>query len=212
MISTIVMVVLLLIFIPSKESLLQVFRLTNNPDIITKGNFGMSLTIDLSYADAKFIEWLNETKSPYPLLMVDPDLLERSPTLVKVIKSKNIPIGLLGRSSDFYENKPSQLEKDISTFKSIMKQPPLWFRTKDYIFLPNVTKVLWKEQINMLAASKIQSGNESLKLSDGDIVSIPYHQEERLQIQKIDQLIQNNSFQPIEETIFGYSIKTKKSP
>ncbi|WP_312753747.1 hypothetical protein [Rummeliibacillus suwonensis] len=172
----------------------------------------MSLTIDLSYADAKFIEWLNEEKSPYPLLMVDPDLLERSPTLVKVIKAKNIPIGLLGRNSDFYEVNPSQLEKDISTFNSIMKQSPLWFRTRDYVFLPDVTKMLWKEQINMLAASKILSDSKDLKLSKGDIISIPYHQEERLPLKEIDRLIQNNSFQPIEETIFGYSVKTKKTP
>ncbi len=206
------MMALLLIFIPSKNSILEVFRLTDEPNIITKGNFGMSLTIDLSYADAKFIEWLNEEKSPYPLLMVDPDLLERSPTLVKVIKAKNIPIGLLGRNSDFYEVNPSQLEKDISTFNSIMKQSPLWFRTRDYVFLPDVTKVLWKEQINMLAASKILSDSKDLKLSKGDIISIPYHQEERLPLKEIDRLIQNNSFQPIEETIFGYSVKTKKTP
>lgn len=207
------MMAFLLVFIPSKDSILEVFRLTDEPNIIMKGNYGMSLTIDISYADTKFIEWLNEAKSPYPLLMVDPDLLERSPALVKVIQTKNIPIGLLGRNSDFYETNPSQLEKDIRTFNTIMKQPPLWFRTKDYVFLPSITKVLWKEQINMLAASKIQSGNKTkLKLSKGDIVSIPYHQEERLQLKEIDQLIENNSFQPIEETIFGYSIKTKKSP
>ncbi|WP_211284624.1 hypothetical protein [Rummeliibacillus pycnus] len=203
---------LLLIFIPSKNSIIEVFRLTDEPNVITKGTYGMSLTIDLSYADAQFIEWLNEIKTPYPLLMVDTDLLKRSPTLVKVIQSKNIPIGLLGKSSDFYEMNPSQLEKDISTFSTIMKQPPLWFRTKDYIFLPGVTKVLWKEQINMLAASKIQTSQDDLKLSKGDIVSIPYHQEERLQLKQIDRLIERNSFQSIEQTIFGYSIKTKKSP
>lgn len=206
------MMALLLMFIPSKGKILEVFRLTNEPNIITKGNYGMSLTIDLSYADAKFIEWLNEVEAPYPLLMVDPELLERSPALVKVIKSKNIPIGLLGKSSEFYETNPSELLKDIGTFKSIMKQPPLWFRTKDYIFLPDVIKVLWKEQINMLAASKIQTNNGNLKLSHGDIVSIPYHQEERIKLQKINQLIQNNSFQSIEETIFGYSLKTKSFP
>ncbi|MGG0657096.1 hypothetical protein [Rummeliibacillus pycnus] len=203
---------LLLVFTPSKNSMLEVFRLTDEPNVITKGNYGMSLTIDLSFADAEFIEWLNEVKTPYPLLMVDTDLLKRSPTLVKVIQSKNIPIGLLGRSSDFYVSNPSQLEKDISTFSSIMKHPPLWFRTKDYIFLPEVTKILWKEQINMLAASKIQTSKGELRLSKGDIVSIPYHQEERLQLKRINQLIENNTFQPIEETIFGYSIKTKKSP
>ncbi|WP_397536546.1 hypothetical protein [Rummeliibacillus pycnus] len=209
---TVIMMALLLFLIPSKNSILEVFRLTDEPNVITKGNYGISLTIDLSYADAKFIEWLNEAKVPYPLLMVDTDLLKRSPTLVKVIQSKNIPIGLLGKNSDFYETHPSQLERDISTFSSIMKQPPLWFRTKDYVFLPEVTRVLWKEQINMLAASKIQTSKSELKLSKGDIVAIPYHQEERLQLKQIDQLIERNSFQPIEETIFGYSIKTKKSP
>ena len=206
------MIALLLVFIPSKNSIIEVFRLTDEPNVITKGTYGISLTIDLSYADAKFIEWLNEVKTPYPLLMVDADLLKRSPTLVKVIQSKNIPIGMLGRSSDFYEMNPSQLEKDISTFSIIMKQPPLWFRTKDYIFLPGVTKVLWKEQINMLAASKIQTSQDDLKLSKGDIVAIPYHQEDRLELKQIDQLIERNSFQSIEQTIFGYSIKTKKSP
>ncbi len=206
------MLALLLIFIPSKNSILEVFRLTDEPNVITKGNYGMSLTIDLSYADADFIEWLNEAKTPYPLLMVDTDLLERSPTLVKVIQSKNIPIGLLGKNSDYYETDPSLLEKEISIFHSIMKQPPLWFRTKDYVFLPDVTKVLWKEQINMLAASKILSSREELKLSKGDIIAIPYHQEDRFKLKEINQLIENNNFQPIEETIFGYSIKTKKSP
>ena len=206
------MMALLLMFIPSKGTISEVFRLTNEPNIITKGNYGMSLTIDLSYADAKFIEWLNEVEAPYPLLMVDPELLERSPTLVKMIKTKNIPIGLLGKSSEFYEANPSQLKKDISTFNSIMKKPPLWFRTKDYVFSPDVIKELWKEQINMLGASKIQTDNSKLKLVHGDIVSIPYHQEERIKLQNINQLIQNNSFQSIEETIFGYSLKTKSYP
>lgn len=203
---------LLLIFIPSKNTILEVFRLTEEPNVITKGNYGMSLTIDLSYADAEFIKWLNELKAPYPLLMVDADLLERSPTLVKVIQSKNIPTGLLGKDSKFYETNPLQLEKDIHTFHSIMKEPPLWFRTKDYIFLPEVTKVLWKEQINMLAASKVQNSKDELKLARGDIVAVPYHQEERVPLKKIDQLTQKNDFQTIEETIFGYSVKTKKSP
>ncbi|MFG3614026.1 hypothetical protein [Rummeliibacillus stabekisii] len=208
----IVMLAILLVFIPTKNNLLSVFRLTDEPNVILKGTYGKALTIDLSYADEEFIKWLNETKSPYPLLMVDPALLERSKTLVKVIKSKNIPVGLLGKSSEIYEENPSQLEQDIELFNTIMKQPPLWFRTKDYIFLPNVSNALWKQKINMLAASKMVTNSKEIKVSNGDIIAIPYHQEERITIKNLERLIESNQFGQIEEVIFGYSATTKKYP
>ena len=204
-------IVCFLIVFPMKNSPLQsVFQLNEHPTVITKGHYGYSYIVEISFTHPSLITWLEQLKGPLPLLLLDADWMKRSPNEIRFIKEKRFPVGLIGRTSEQYNNL-NVLRNEISTFENTFLSKPLWYSTKDYVFPDNVLKYLFTQQINALSPSLILSNDEN-KMTSGTIISIPFHKENKVDIKKINTFLKNYDFLSIEENIFGYTTKSTPLP
>lgn len=215
LILTITLLFFSLFFImPNKfSSTLPVFQLTENPAVVSKGAHGITITIDLTFGKEEMETFLKELKPPYPHFFISNDWIKRSPNLIQIMQEKNIPISLLGQEGATYIENPSLFKNEINLFEQEIGEAPLWFRTKDYEFPIELQKVAWQYEINLLGSSKYwMKGQPTPKLEKGDIVSIPLHQEERMDIKQLNQLLNSNSFLTVEQNIFGLKANSKTIP
>lgn len=203
---------LVFFYYDSKNVELPVFQMTNSPNVISKGHYGQTLIVEVSYSHEGFEEWLNTLSAPYPLLLLETDWLTRSESTIQLIKEKQIPTGLLGKiSADYVET--DLLTKQLAIYESVFERPPLWFTTSDYVFEEDLRKELFSKEINALSPSATFSfTNVNMPLADGDLVSIPLHRDQPVQFDLIMQFKNENSFISIEENLFGYSLSTKRFP
>lgn len=203
----------ILIIFPIKNSSLQtVFQLNEHPTVITKGHYGYSYIVEISFTHPTLMPWLRQLTGPLPLLLLDAEWIKRSPNEVRFIKEKRFPVGLLGRTSEQY-NDVNILFDEIQTFENVFSVKPLWYSTKDYIFPNHLLKYLFTQKINALASSFVLSNNEyKHPITKGTIVSIPFHEQSIVNIEKIDTFLKSYTFLSIEENIFGYTTKSKSLP
>ncbi|MCZ8537703.1 hypothetical protein M9R32_10955 [Paenisporosarcina quisquiliarum] len=209
---TLISVFVLFFFIQQKEQWASVFRVTEQPDVLMKGNHGMTLTVDLSFGREDVDEWITKLEKPYPLLFLDADWIERSPLIVKKIKEKKIPVGLLGQESKQYEENPELLGEEIERFKTAFGDIPLWYRTYDHVFPEPLKTQVWDSQMNMLSANVNWTTGSAPSVRKGDIVSVALHQETRVGFEELIAYQKAHSFVSIEETLFGYQTQTKTFP
>lgn len=202
----------ILIFIQQEEELVSVFRVTEQPDVITSGSNGMTLTVDLSFGREDVEEWISSMERPYPLVFLDAEWIERSPLIVEIITNKKIPVGLLGSEGKMYEESPDLLTKEIKVFEQAFDRPPLWFRTVDYEFPNELKEKVWDQEMNLVSASVFWTKGKFPKVKDGDIVSTPLHQKERASFKKLKELQKAYPYQTIEETLFAFKTDTKTYP
>ena len=206
-------VFLVLFYVDVKNIELPVFQMTSETVIVAKGHSGHSLIVEVSYSHDGFEEWLQTLSSPYPLFLLDADWIERSEPTLKLIKEKQLPIGLLGTTSLDYEEDPDLLSKQLNVFKNAFDQLPLWFTTSDYTVPTALQHELFAQQINMLAPSMHYSFTQAnAKLEDGEFIAIPLHRGENVQFESLSTFINEQPFLSIEENIFGYTISTKRYP
>lgn len=202
-----------LLLIPfEKSQLLSVFRLTDSPVVVTKGNYGLTPIIEVSFSHDGFDQWLENLSAPYPLLMLDAEWIDRSPNSIKIIKEKQIPTGLLGKKLAVYE-KSKLLKKELTSYSQAFDRLPLWFTTQDHLISEELRDTLFSQEVNTLAPSiiwNIQSSEPKLK--KGMIVAIPIHEESVIDFKRISKFIDSHDFISLEENIFGYQLKTKQSP
>lgn len=201
-----------LLFIPQKTSLLSVFQIAETPVIITKGHYGYSYVVEISFTHESLMPWLEQLETPLPLLLLDADWIKRSPKEIRLIKEKKFPVGLIGKNGDNYEN-IQLLNEEIATFEQAFSNKPLWYTTRNYQFTDDMKKLLFDNKINIIAPSVIWTPNSANeKYTKGTIVFIPFHENTFVKMNDIQSFIKNYPFMSIEENIFGYSIKTKTFP
>ena len=104
--------------LPEQASLTAVFRLTDEPAVIVRGTSGSVLTVNISFGDVEVQQWIQELGKPYPLLFVDTKWAERFPDTVRLIREKNIPIGLLGDEGIAYEQNTSLFTQQLEQFET----------------------------------------------------------------------------------------------
>ncbi|MFP3919959.1 hypothetical protein U5N28_19320 [Lysinibacillus telephonicus] len=208
---TLVLSALVLIFVyPQRDTIISVFSMTDEPLVISKGNYGQSLIVEVSFTHEGFPEWLQSLKQPYPLLMLDADWINRSPKIVDIIKERNIPTGLLG-GNGAEEYSIEAFNKDLAIYQKHFENKPLWFMTSDYEFGADLQQAVFKEEINLLSPSIILT-NEKYKKINGALVSWKLNEQSKPKFEDVTKLIKKQKFISIEENIFGYTIKTKKTP
>ena len=210
LVSLIFCLFLIFFFIDEKDSLLPTFQMTDSPEIITKGHYGYSIIVELSYSHPGLAEWIASLQKPYPLFLVEENWMERNPEIVKQLIEQNIEVGLLGSTNEQYENEVL-LEQQLTRFQKTFQQLPLWFATADYIVNPQLQKLLHSRGINMIAPT-ISITTPNIQLEDGDFISIPIHREQFTSFNVIDEFIKQHTFVSIEENVFGYNISTKRYP
>ncbi len=199
-------------FIQQKEEWVSVFKATKQPDVIASGSNGMTLTVDVTFGREDVEEWITNLEKPYPLIFLDADWIDRSPSIVKTIRTKKIPTGLLGSEGKVYEESPNLLIKEMKVFEEAFGVAPLWFRTVDYEFPNELKQYVWDQEMNMVSASVFWSKGKLPKVNDGDIVSLPLHQKDRVSFKKLNELQKAYPFQTIEETLFAFKTETKTFP
>lgn len=192
-------------------SLLPVFQLTEKPAVISKGSYGNTITIDLTFGRDDVEKFVTELQAPYPHFFISIEWIERSEEIIEVMKDKNIPISLLGRNGSTYIENPTLFKKEVKQFEQVIGEKPLWFRTIDYEFPIELQKDAWGQEVNLLSSSKYWS-NKVPSFEKGDILSIPLHQNERIDIQQLTKIVQSTEMITIEQNIFGLKVKTKTFP
>lgn len=193
------------------SSLLPVFQLTEKPTVISKGSYGNTITIDLTFGKSDIEKLVNDLQAPYPHFFISIEWIERSEHIIELMKEKNVPISLLGQNGLTYIENPRLFEKEVERFEKAIGERPLWFRTIDYEFPIELQKMAWEQEVNLLSSSKYWS-NKAPKLEKGDILTLPLHQEERIDMQQLTKILQNKELITIEQNIFGLKVKTKTYP
>ncbi|CAM3244178.1 hypothetical protein FITA111629_12305 [Filibacter tadaridae] len=203
---------LLLPALPEKASLTSVFRLTEEPATIVRGTSGSTLTVNISFGDDEVEQWIRGIESPYPLLFIDMDWAGRFPETIKLIKKKNIPVGLLGSEGATYEQNTPLFMDQVKRFEKLFKKKPLWFRTADEQFPLTLQRALWEAEVNALGSTVVYIGGETPPIVEGEIISVPHHRENRIVLTELKKLADGRTFKPLEDVLFGVTVKTKKIP
>lgn len=205
------LVVFLLLFYKNEiSSVIPVFHATNEPNVISKGNYGQTLILEVSFSHDGFEQFLENLQPPYPLLVLHSDWIGRSASTIEIIQRKRLPTALLGNNSITYDNNNTFL-KEVTIYEKSFGRKPLWFMTKDYIFSDELKQRIFAERINMIAPTALWQ--KGMELSEGMIITIPLHEESSIDFEQLNTFIQGQqSFVSIEENIFGYTINTKRFP
>ncbi|MEG0259919.1 MAG: hypothetical protein RR651_08610 [Lysinibacillus sp.] len=198
---------------PINSTLISVFRVTDSPTVISKGHYGTSLVVEISYSNDELLDWLTNVKEPYPLLLLDANWIERSPEHIRIIQERKLPTGLLGTDNE-EEPDLALVKKEIHVYKKYFQTSPLWFSTMNHQYSEELQQSLFKQQINLINPSIIWSTSKKSipTLQKGDLLFIPAHNQNSISFSQLNKLLKANTFISIEENIFGYTIKSKKFP
>lgn len=193
-------------------TLIPVFNIAQEPDVIVQGSQGAALTVDLSFGDSEVRAWLEELQAPYPLIFADPDWLERSPGLVELMIERNIPVALLGAEGERYKDELKLLDEQIAVYEDHFGRKPLYFRTADEAFPKALQQQLFKAEVNALGSTMRWDGGKLPKKREGLILSVQHHREERTDLKKVSELLSAHEFLAIEDVLFGVETKERKFP
>ncbi|MGE7947667.1 hypothetical protein [Lysinibacillus sp. NPDC093688] len=211
---SLVFIVILFVFIkPINSTMISVFNIADAPAVVTKGHYGTSLVVEISFSDETLLDWLKTVKEPYPLLLLDAAWIKRSSEHIKVIQERKLPTGLLGPEDSV--DKPIDLavvQKDITIYEKYLQETPLWFATRNHQYSQDLQNNLFQQQMNILSPSLIWKGEKKPQLQKGDFVFISLHPKNKISFKELNTFLQQNKFMSIEENIFGYKVQTKKSP
>lgn len=202
-----VAVLLIFLFFLSKNALSPTFQLTNSPTILTKGHYGETFIVEISYSHEGLEEWLSQLSKPYPLILVDVNWLMRSEEITKLLIEKQIPVGLLGQESEQYKS-PSLLTQELKQFQSVFGQMPLWFGTQDDVIDTALVQTLFQKQINVLSPANTYPAVPT----NGDFIALRLHRHTEVDFQDVTNYMKSHRFLSIEESLFGYTISTKRAP
>ncbi|WP_332649212.1 hypothetical protein [Lysinibacillus sp. 54212] len=195
-----------------KSDTLPVFLMTDEPNVVSKGNYGLVFVAEVSFTHDGFEEWIPSSSSSSTLFLLHPDYIERSEKVIASLKKNGRVTSLLGRSLEEYEN-IDILKKDIKIYEQHFGSKPLWFMTRDYMYNEEIKQYLFSQQINMLSPSTQLNVNElPASLPEGSIVSLPLHKQSAVNFESITTFLTQHQFISIEESLFGYSLKSKRFP
>ena len=189
-----------------KDNQIPVFLMTEEPNIIAKGHDGQVFLVELHFEHDGLIDFIESTHSQNVLFLLDSSLIERADHIVELLKQLQRPTGLLGKNS-------ATLNQDIAIYEKAFDNKPLWFMPQGYIYEGSLRLTLFEQQINMIAPSLIIRNNVfPTKMEKGTILSLPLYKETNVDFEKLSSWMSQQKFISIEESLFGYSIKTKRYP
>jgi len=197
---------------PNQNPLTAVFRVTEEPAVIVRGTSGSALTVNISFGDVEVEQWIQELSKPYPLLFVDMEWAERFPETVRLISEKNIPVGLLGHEGKDYEQNIPLFIDQVQRFEILFGKKPLWFRTMDEIFPQSLHMALWEAEVNALGSSVVWKGGNPPPVLEGEILSVPHHRSNRIELAELKRLADTRTFITMEDMLFQTKTKVKKIP
>lgn len=189
-----------------KDKQTPVFLMTEEPNIIAKGHNGHVFLVELHFEHDGLINFIESDYSQNVLFLLDSNLIERADHIVELLKKLQRPTGLLGKNSE-------TLDRDITIYEKAFDTKPLWFMPQSYVYEESLRLTLFQQQVNMIAPSLIIRNNVfPTKLEKGTILSLPLYKETNVDFEKLSSWMSTQQFISIEESLFGYSFKTKRYP
>ena len=189
-----------------RNNQIPVFLMTDEPNVIAKGHNGQVFVVELHFEHDGLTDFIESNHSRNALFLLDSNLIERADHIVELLKKKQRPTGLLGKSSE-------TLNQDIAIYEKAFDNKPLWFMPQGYTYEEPLRVALFEQQINMIAPSLIIRNNVlPKKLEKGTILSLPLYKETNVNFEKLSTWMAGQEFVSIEESLFGYSLKTKRYP
>ncbi|MFF5996270.1 hypothetical protein AAGS61_16275 [Lysinibacillus sp. KU-BSD001] len=196
----------LAIYYSLQDIRIPVFLMTEEPNVIVKGNNGQVLIIELDFEHDGLVEFIASPNSRNTLFLLDADLIERADHLVELLTTYQRATGLLGETLE-------TVEEDIAVYENAFDNKPLWFMLKGYMYEDTLKRTLFEQQINMIAPSLVVRNNVlPKKLEKGTILSLPVYKETNVDFTQFSDWVAKQHFLSIEESLFGYSLKTKRYP
>lgn len=200
------------LFLKDKREYIPVFRLTENPTVITRGVQGSLMTVNISFGDEKLKKWLETLEKPYPLFFIDLSWAERFPETIEMMRKKNMSIGLLGADGNDYQKNKELLKEQMLQYEKTFGTQPLWFRTKDEHFPELLRNQLWTYEVNALASTTKWAKGEQRPHQKGEIIAATSSAEEELDTESLTSFLKSRDFFTVEEVLFGQLGKSKKIP
>lgn len=198
-----------LFFITKKPVELPVFLLNSTPTVIANGQFHNAFILAISFEHESLIEFIESNDKPITYL-VTVKLLNRSPNLSKTLHPASYQVGLLGETSEAYEQDTKLLQRELDNFEKIFHMKPMYFMTADSKYPKELLKQLATAEINAIAPTKLNSFNTKLK--EGQHVYIDINEGSTVSFSKMAHFLNSSTFTSIEETIFNSSISTSSAP
>jgi hypothetical protein len=72
--------------------------------------------------------------------------------------------------------------------------------------------MLWEAEINALGSSVSWNGGDLPSITKGEIISVPHHRENRIDLAELKKLTKDRAFISVEAMLFGTKVKAKKIP
>ena len=102
--------------------------------------------------------------------------------------------------------------EQLEQFEKIFGVKPLWFRTIDEVFPTTLHSMLWEAEINALGSSVVWNGGDLPAITKGEIISVPHHRENRVNLAELKRLDKDRTFISVEAMLFGTKVNIKKIP
>ena len=161
------LVIALTLFFISSQSKSDAYRIATTPSLISKGTFGQSIIVEISYSYPEIKEWITSIQNNKILFLLEYEWLQRSNDYVKLLKDSQTNTGLLINSS---QTLPS-IKEHINLYTDLFEQPPIWAACSPDPCSDEIVQYLFDEKMNSLAPSLyIEQLDDFKQLKKGDII------------------------------------------
>ena len=200
---------LLSLFFISSQLKPEAFRIATKPSLISKGTFGQSLAIEISYSYPETKQWISSIQNNNDILfLLQYEWLKRSNDYVKLFKDTKAITGLLIDNSQT----DSSIKEHIQLYSDSFEQPPIWAACSPDPCSDQVVQFLFDQKINSVAPSiYIEQLDDFKQLKKGDIASFQIKRDAPPQ-EPILNRITSYPFVSIEQNIIGITYGTKRYP
>ena len=197
------------LFFISSQLKPEAFRIVTEPSLISRGTFGESIAIEISYSYPETKKWISSIQNNNDILfLLQYDWLERSKDYVKLFKDSKATTGLLISNSQT----TSSIKEHIKLYTNEFEQPPIWAACTPDPCNEQVVQYLFDQQINSIAPSiYIEQLDDFKKLKKGDIASFQIKRGAPPPQPILNQII-NHPFISIDQNILGITLGTKRCP
>ena len=202
------LVIALTLFFISSQSKSDAYRIATTPSLISKGTFGQSIVVEMSYSYPEIKEWITSVQNNKILFLLEYDWLQRSKDYVKLLKDSNANTGLLISSS---QTLPS-IKEHINLYTELFEHPPIWAACSPDPCSDEIVQYLFDEKMNSLAPSiYIKQLDDFKQIKKGDIASFEIKRGATPPPDVLTRII-SHPFISIEENIIGITYGTKRYP
>ena len=200
---------LLSLFFISSQLKPEAFRIATKPSLISKGTFGQSIAIEISYSYPETKQWISSIQNNNDILfLLQYEWLQRSNDYVKLFKDTKTITGLLIDNSQTV----SSIKEHIQLYTDSFEQPPIWAACSPDPCSDQVVQFLFDQKINSVAPSiYIEQLDDFKQLKKGDIASFQIKRDAPPQ-EPILNRITSYPFVSIEQNILGITYGTKRYP